>query len=144
VEIPYKIAADTMNDITNHVVDYAVHNPALAVSMRKQGKWRILGIGASERLKSVPDLPTMTELGIPMNVVGWRSATVPAGTPRPIVDQINTWFNEVLATDETKAFLANIGGDAFINTPDQAQALLLKDIENWHEYVKIAKITPLG
>jgi len=144
VEVPYRVAADTLNDIASGTVDYAIHNPVLALAQQRQGRMRILGIGAAERLTSVPELPTMTELGIPMNVVGWWAATVPAGTPRPVVDEINRWFVDVVSSEETRKFLANGGGDAFVNSPDQAQALLLRDIENWKEYVKIAKITPLG
>jgi tripartite-type tricarboxylate transporter receptor subunit TctC len=144
LEVPYKTAADTMNDITSGAVDYAIHNPVLALSQQRAGKMRILGVGSKDRLQSVPELPTMTELGIPMNVVGWWAATVPAGTPRPIVDLINSWFVEIVGSDETRKFLSNLGGDPFINTPEQAQALLLKDVENWHDYVRIAKIAPLG
>ena len=105
---------------------------------------RILGVGASERFQSVPDIPTMTEQGIPMNVIGWWSATVPAGTPRDVVSQINKWFAQVHANDETRKFLSNLGGDPLIKTPDEAQAMLLKDVENWRDYIRIAKITPQG
>jgi helicase len=52
-------------------IDYAVHNPVLALSQYREGKMRILGVGSNERLAAVPDLPTMTEQGIPMNVIGW-------------------------------------------------------------------------
>jgi hypothetical protein len=47
---------------------------------------------------------------------------VPAATPRPIIE-LNKWFNEVLATKETRAFLNSFGGDPFITTPDEGQAL---------------------
>ncbi len=142
VEVPYKIAADTLNDIFSGAVDYAIHNPVLALAQRNQGKMRILGVGADERFQSVPDIPTMAEQGVPMNVIGWWSATVPAGTPKNIVDQINKWFVDIESTEETKKFLSNLGGDPLIKTPEEAQAMLVKDVENWREYVRIAKITP--
>jgi len=144
VEITYKTAADTMNDIFSGAVDYAVHNPVLALAQRRQGKMRILGVGAEKRFKSIPDVPTMTELGVPMNVTSWWAATVPAGTPRPVVDQINKWFVDIVSSDETQKFLSNLGGDPFVLTTDQAQALMLEEIDNWREYVRLAKITPLG
>jgi tripartite-type tricarboxylate transporter receptor subunit TctC len=144
VEVPYKTAADSINDIFSVAVDYAIHNPVLALAQRNQGKMRILGVGASERFQAVPEIPTMTEQGIPMNVIGWWAATVPAGTPKNVVNQINKWFVDVESTDETKKFLSNLGGDPLIKTPDEAQAMMLKDIENWRDYVRIAKITPQG
>jgi tripartite-type tricarboxylate transporter receptor subunit TctC len=69
---------------------------------------------------------------------------VPAATPRLIVDQINRWFNAMLASDETRAFLTNYGGDPWSSTPDEGQARLLKDIHDWEDYVRIAKLKPQG
>ena len=114
VEVPYKTAADTINDMISGALDYAVHNPVLALAQQREGKMRILGVGSNERLQAVPDLPTMTEQGVPMNVIGWWAATVPAGTPKPAVDLINKWFVDVVSTDETKKFLNNLGGDPLI------------------------------
>ena len=86
----------------------------------------------------------MTEVGIPMDLMGWFSAMVPAATPRPVVDQINAWFRQVIATDETKAFLNKFGADPWVASVDEAQARLLKDIQDWGEYVRVAKIQPQG
>jgi len=144
VEIPYKTAADTINDMFSGAVDYAIHNPVLALAQQREGKMRILGVGSNERLQAVPDLPTMSEQGIPMNVIGWWAVTVPADTPPAAIATINKWFVDVVSTDETRKFLNNLGGDPLITTPDEAQALMLKDIDNWREYVRIARITPQG
>ena len=76
--------------------------------------------------------------------LGWFAAMVPAATPRPVVDQINRWFNQILATDETRSFLTSYGGDPWSSTPDEGQARLLKDIQDWEEYVRIAKLKPQG
>ncbi len=92
----------------------------------------------------MPELPTMTELGIPMDLTGWWAAMVPAGTPKPVVDKINQWFVQIVSTEETKKFLNSFGGDPFINTPEQAQELFLKAIKDWGDYVRIAKIVPQG
>jgi tripartite-type tricarboxylate transporter receptor subunit TctC len=144
VEVTYKTASDTVNDMLSGQLDYAVHNPVFALAQHREGKMRILGVGSNERLKALPDLPTMTEQGIPMNVIGWWSASVPAGTPKPAVEAINKWFVQVVGSEEATKFLNNFGGDTLITTPDQAQQMMLKDIDNWKDYVRIAKITPTG
>ena len=144
LEISYKTAADSMNDFFSGTVDYAIHNPVLALSQRKQGKMRILGVGSAERFKSIPEVPSMTEQGVPMNVSSWWAATVPAGTPPDVVIQINDWFVEAVGAPDTKAFLENLGGDPFISTPQQAQSLMLEEVDNWREYIKVARIKPLG
>jgi tripartite-type tricarboxylate transporter receptor subunit TctC len=74
-----------------------------------------------------------------MDMTIWWAATG-AGTPKPIVDQINKWFGQVLATDDVKKFLNSFGGDVNIQTPEQAQANFLAAIPQWIEFVKIAKL----
>ena len=59
-----------------------------------------------------------------MDLLGWFAAMVPMGTPRPVVEQMNKWFNEINATDESKKFLNSIGGDPWITTPEEGQARL--------------------
>jgi tripartite-type tricarboxylate transporter receptor subunit TctC len=143
VEVPYKLAQDSLNDMRSGRIDFAPHDPVFALSQRREGRLRILAIASGERLKTTPDIPTMQESGVSgMDLVGWWSVAVPAATPRPIVEQLNAWFNQILATEDTKAFLNKFGGDPFISTPDAAQALLEKEVKAWGDYVKIAKIEP--
>jgi tripartite-type tricarboxylate transporter receptor subunit TctC len=66
------------------------------------------------------------------------------GTPRPIVDLLNKWFNEVNATAESKKFLNSIGGDPWITTPDEGQARLVRNVKDWSDYVRTANIEPQG
>ena len=136
VTFPAVVSAvtDTVNDLLSGSLDYMVQNPVFALAQHKEGKMRVLGVGSNERLQAVPDLPTMTEQGIPMNVIGWWSASVPSATPKEAVNTINKWFVDAVGTPEAKTFLNNGGGDPLITTPDQAQQMMLKDIENWREY----------
>jgi tripartite-type tricarboxylate transporter receptor subunit TctC len=85
----------------------------------------------------------MAEAGVPgVELLTWFAAMVPAATPRPIVDKLNKWFNEVLATEETKKFLNSFGGDPFITTPEDAQALFRQGVKDWERFVRMAKIEP--
>jgi len=144
VEVVYRTASDSLNDQLNGNVDYSMHNPVYAVSQHVEGRMRVLGVSSGQRLEAFPDWPTMAEQGVPMDLTGWWAALVPAGTPKPVVDQINGWFKEIVATPDAKKFLNGLGGDAYIDTADNAQALFLKEIDNWREYVRLAKITPQG
>lgn len=144
LEVAYKTAEQSLNDIFSGAVDYAVHNPVLALAQRREGKMRILGTGSAKRFEAIPDVPTMTEQGIPMNVTSWWAATVPVGTPPAVCAQINKWFVDVVSSEETVAFLKGLGTDPFVSTAEQAHALMLEEIKNWNDYVKLAKIAPLG
>jgi tripartite-type tricarboxylate transporter receptor subunit TctC len=145
VEVPYKNAIDSLNDQLSGAIDYAVHDPVYALAEQRKGDLRILAVSTADRLKANPDFPTMKELGITdLDLMGWWAAMVPQGTPKPIADQINKWFDQVVATEETRKFLASFGGDQLTLPQDKAQELFLKDINNWADYVRIAKIVPSG
>ena len=144
VEVVFRVGMESLNDLLSGAIDYGMYDPVFSMSQAREGRLRMLAVSTAQRVQAVPDLPTMTELGIPMDLLGWFSAMVPAATPRPVVDQINAWFSKVVAMEETKAFLNRFGGDPWVATPDEAQARLLKDIKDWGDYVRVAKITPQG
>jgi len=144
VEVSYKTAPDSINDMTSGAVDYGMHDPVFALAQQREGRLRILGVSTGKRLDATPELPTMSEQGVEMDLTGWWALMVPQGTPKPIVDQLNKWMVEVVSSPETKKFLNQFGGDPLIETPEVAQARLIKDVESWKQYIEIAKIVPQG
>jgi tripartite-type tricarboxylate transporter receptor subunit TctC len=140
VEVQYRLAAESMNELLSGKLDYGLHDPIFAFSQVREGRLRALAVSTGERLKSQPDIPTMKESGIPMDLSLWWGVLVPSGTPKPILDKINQWFKEIVSTEETKKFLAASGADPMIRTPEQAQAMFQKAIQEWGEYVRMAKI----
>jgi len=144
VQVNYKTGFDTANDVKSGAVDYAVLDPVYALAQQREGRLRILAIASGQRMEGFPELPTFGEQGVPLNMTGWWAAFVPATTPRPIVDKLNAWFNQVQALPETKTFHNTYGSDPWIMTPEQGQARFLQDIKDWAEYARIAKIEPQG
>jgi len=140
VEVPYKVGADTLNDLASGALDFGMYDPVFAMSQQRNGKLRILGIGVGERLQAAPDLPTLSEQGVKMDLPVWFGAMVPAATPKPVVAQLNAWLNEIVKREDMKKFLNSFGSDPWASTPEEAQARLLKDIKDWADYVRIAKI----
>jgi tripartite-type tricarboxylate transporter receptor subunit TctC len=144
VEVAYRTSADYMNDLASGNIDYAIPDNVFAVAQARAGRLRILAVSTGERMQSAPDYPTLKESGFPIVLGAWWAALVPAGTPRPIVEQLGKWVSTVTGSDEGKAFLANIASDAWVSSPDEAQAFFLKEIEQWGEYVRIANIEKQG
>ena len=143
VEVPYRTANDSLNDFASGRLDYGMMDPVFALSQSRAGRLRMLAVSTSHRMQAVPELPTMTEAGVPgVELLTWFAVMVPSATARPIVDKINKWFNEVLATEETKKFLNSFGGDPFIATPEEGQALFRQGVKDWEGFVKAAKIEP--
>jgi len=144
VEVNFRMAQDSLNDMASGAIDYACHDPQFTSAQVTQNRLRVLGIASAQRLESNPGFPTMKEQGIDMDLNGWFAAFVPTATPRPMVDQLNKWLNQILVTDEAKKFLAQFASDVMMSTPDEGQARLVRDINAWGDYVRIAKIEPQG
>ncbi len=145
VEVRYKDSAGALNDMASGRVDYGMHDPVFSLAQQREGRLRVLAHSSGQRLAAIPDIPTMAESGVPgMDLTSWWAVLLPSATPRPIVDRVNSWFNQVLAMDDTRAFLNKFGGDPFISTPDAAQALFIKEEAAWGEYVRLARIEPQG
>ena len=144
VEVVYRTAVDSLNDLKSGAIDYAMYDNIFGAAQSREGRVRILAVSSKERLQANPNLPTMTEVGTPMDILGWFAAMVPSATPRPIVDDINRMFNQVTSSEDGKKFLNNIASDPWVTTPDQGQACLNQQIREWGDYVKLAKIDPQG
>jgi len=140
IDVPYRTGPESLNELLSGRIDYAIHDPIFALAQAREGRIRILAVSTGKRLLSQPDIPTMTESGIPMDLSLWWGVMVPSATPRPIVDKINGWFSQIVSAPETKKFLADSGADPLINTPEKAQEMFQTAIKEWGEYVRIAKI----
>jgi tripartite-type tricarboxylate transporter receptor subunit TctC len=142
VEVEYKTAPDSINDMLSGRLDYAAHDPVFALAQAREGRMRILGVSTGERLKANPDMKTMKEQGVDMDLTGWWAAMVPIGTNKEAKAKITEWFNKAVNDPETVKFLNSFGGDPLTETPEAGQARLLKDIDLWIDYAKVAKIVP--
>jgi tripartite-type tricarboxylate transporter receptor subunit TctC len=143
LEVNYRSAPDSLNEMLSGKIDFGMHDPVFSLAQQREGRLRILAVSTGKRLDAMPDQPTMTELGIAMDLTGWWAAMVPAATPKPVVDKIHQWFVQIVSSDETKKFLNSFGGDPYINTPEQAQAMFERDVKAWGDYVRLAKIEPM-
>lgn len=142
VEVKYKTGTEALKEMESGAIDYALHDPQVALQEARKGTIRLLAAATSSRLASVPDVPSMTELGYAMDLQGWFAAMVPAATPDDVVMTINKWFNTVLATPDAQDFLNKFGGEPWISTPEIGQARLLKDLKDWGPYVAAAGLVP--
>ena len=137
VEVAYKTAPDSLNEHAQRQASTTACTIRCSRSRRqREGRLRILAVCDRQAPRARPDMPTMTELGVPMDLTGWWAAMVPAGTPRPVVDKINNGSCRSWRSEETKKFLNKFGGDPYINTPERGAGACSKDIKDWGDYVQ--------
>lgn len=143
LQVQYRTSVDFINDMLGGRIDFVMGDPVFALARIREGKMRPLGVSTGQRIKSLPDIPTLQEAGIPkvdMNL--WWVTAAPAGTPQPIIDKLNGWFTEIGKMDETREFLGRFGAEPFIATSAQTKAHIDKEIADWAEYVRLAKLEP--
>jgi tripartite-type tricarboxylate transporter receptor subunit TctC len=139
-EVIYRTSTDSLSEMKAGRIDYALYDAVAASAQLRQGRVRILAVSSTNRLGAAPDIPTMSESGVPMQLDLWWGVLVPAATPDPIVNKINEWFTKIVSTPETKKFLNDSGADPLTRTPAEAQKMFQTAIKEWGEYVKLAKI----
>ena len=141
--VPYKQNVQALTDLLLGQLDFLTFDATWASGQAKGGKIRILAATATKRSVALPEVPTLAELGYGGNDVSpWWGVVVAAGTPKPIVDRLSDWFNQITAAEDTKQFLANSAFDPLPGSPEQMQALLKTDAVRWKRYVELAKIEP--
>ncbi len=107
----------------------------------ESGAVRALAVTSAARAATYPDVPTLTEAGVPdYDVSSWNALMVRAGTPPPIVAALNRAVNEVLADPATRATLAGSGVEVRGGTPEAMGALLAADTVRWTEVIEKAGI----
>jgi len=140
VEVSYKSAVDSLNDLASGSIDFAVFDPTMALAQQKEGRLRILAVSSGDRFRPTGDIPTFKEQGINIDLLGWWAAMVPAKTPDHVARTINQWFADALADPETVTFLINNGADVLVMSPDEANTYFLEDIQTWARLVEMARI----
>jgi tripartite-type tricarboxylate transporter receptor subunit TctC len=89
----------------------------------------------------MPDVPTVQEAGISgFDVTSWNALFAPKGTPEPIIQKLNATLKEILATEEIKARLLDLGIEARSETPAELTERLRSDIEKWRAVIEKAGI----
>jgi tripartite-type tricarboxylate transporter receptor subunit TctC len=112
-----------------------------SLSAVQVGQLRALGIAASKRAASMPDVPTFAEQGITdQDAETLTGIVAPAGTPKEIVDLLYREIAKAVAQPEVKERLTTLGFDPVANTPDEFGARIKLEIEKWGKVVRDAKL----
>jgi tripartite-type tricarboxylate transporter receptor subunit TctC len=142
VYVPYKVTVDALTGVVGGGVDFISYDATWAVTQHPS-RIRILAVTAAKRSGALPDIPTLSELGLgEFDIAPWFGVVVPAGTPRPIIERLAGWFNQITNAEDTKQFLARSALDAFPGTPESMAAHLQAETQRWGRWVKMAKIEP--
>ncbi len=137
VHVPFKGGPEATTALLGGQIDSLFAITSTALPHIAAGKLRALGVTSRQRTALLPQVPTVAESGLPgFEAVTWFGFTVPAGTPREIVDRLNGEIGKVLAMPEIKQQLARQGIDVGGGTPEQFGAYMHDEFAKWGALVK--------
>jgi tripartite-type tricarboxylate transporter receptor subunit TctC len=139
--IPYRGSAPALTDLMGgHVAIYFSSLPP-AVELAKEGKVHALAVTGAARSPVFPDLPTVSEAGLPgYEAVLHYGIVAPAGTPKPIVVKLNTALRQGLAAPDTRERMATDGTEPLASTPEEYAADIDREETKWSAVVRKAGI----
>jgi tripartite-type tricarboxylate transporter receptor subunit TctC len=135
--IPYKGSAPMLIDLMSGQVNMAFDNLSASMVHIKAGKLKALATTGTTRSAALPELPTVSEAGLPgYESTSWNAVFAPAGTPREVIDKLNREINAILQSPETRKYFAEQGAEAGGGTPEQLGALVRSETVKWSKVVK--------
>jgi len=141
VHVPYKGDTPAITDLLGGQIDMYCSTITGLVSYTKSGKLKGLGVTSSKRAVSIPDVPTIEEAGVPgYELSSWYGILAPAGTPRPIVDQLNAAIVKIVAMPDVQKAMIDGGSEPYSNTPEEFMARIRADVDKFTKVVKDAGI----
>jgi tripartite-type tricarboxylate transporter receptor subunit TctC len=143
-QVPYRGAGPALVDLLSGQVDMESQSAIVSGQLIKSGKLKAYAIIGRKRFAGLPDLPTLGELGYKkLDIDFWHMLLAPAGTPRPIIDKLNSALRAALADAKVQKSFADGGMDEFgpgEQTPEAASVLLKREIKLWGEVIRANKI----
>ena len=139
--IPYKGGGPGLIALLSGEVVMYFGNVPTVIRQARDGKLRAIATTGAKRTPVAPDIPTVAEAGVPgYEVATFYGLSVPAKTPRPIMDRLHSEIVRVLNAPDIREKLQGLGADPVGNTPEQYTAFMQAEIAKWTKVIKAAGI----
>ena len=139
--IPYRGAAPAMADVMGGQVPCMFLDLASGLSVIQSGKVRALAIGSAKRIATLPDVPTLGEVGVAdTEVFAFQGILGPKGLPANVTQRLNADLNKALASPAVVKRMQDFGMEALPGTPEQFRALARAEAKRWGEVIKAAGV----
>jgi tripartite-type tricarboxylate transporter receptor subunit TctC len=138
VNVPYKGGGPAITALISGEVDFEFATALAARPHLESGKVKAFAVTTAKPAKAYPDLPTMTATYPEFDVDNWYAMFMPAGTPKPIIDKLNSEILKALKASDVQEFMAKEGGQPVGSTPEELTAMFKREV------VKYAKVIEAG
>lgn len=143
VHVPYKGLPPAMSDTAAGELVMTWNSITASAEFIKAGRVRALGIGSNKRSALMPEIPTISEAGLPGYELGsWYGMFAPAGTSQAIVRQLHAEIVKAINDPSLKQQFAALSAEAVGSTPAEFREVLKKDIVKWAKVARAANVKP--
>ncbi len=140
--VPYRGGNQAILSTVAGDTQFSLMSSLVSAPHIQSGKLRALAAGSLQRDPSFPDVPTMVEAGYPgIEAVTWVGMFAAAGTPRPVIDRLNTEINRIIREPDVAAKLRQQDFTLIGGTPEQFAALISDEIKRWTAIARANRIT---
>jgi tripartite-type tricarboxylate transporter receptor subunit TctC len=142
VHVPYKGTAPALIDLMGGHVDLFFDNLGAEIAPYRSGKVRILAVADSRRAKTIPDVPTFVELGLPaIDAVTWFAVMAPPATPDTAVREVQGAMSAALKLPDVEKHFEEFGAEPRGWTPDETGRFVRAEAVKWRDVIKNANVT---
>jgi tripartite-type tricarboxylate transporter receptor subunit TctC len=142
--VPYKGTGPAMNDLLGGQVDFMIDQTTNTTSHIKAGKIKVYSVTTANRLPSLPNVPTMTEAGLPnYRMTVWHALYAPKATPKPIIERLSKALQDALKDANLIQRYSELGAEVVPQdraTPEALRTHLKSEIEKWGPIIKRAGV----
>lgn len=139
--VPYKGGSPAATDLMAGHLNMMFEMGYAALPSIQGGRVRPIAVTSAERISILPDVPTLSELGVKgFESYNWQGIIVPAGTPKPIIAKLNQAFNEILKDPEVSKAITSVGSQAVGGSPEYFGTFIANETAKWAKVIQSANI----
>jgi tripartite-type tricarboxylate transporter receptor subunit TctC len=140
-EIPYKAIGAELPDLLAGHVGAAYLAPVVVAQHIRSGKLIALGVAGARRIPILPEVPTLAEAGLPnVEASGWNGLFVPAGTPRAVIQRLQSDVAAVMATPAFREDAQSLGYELGGEGAEEFSAYIKSELQRWGQVIRDANI----
>ncbi len=130
--VPYRSQPQAIQDLIGGIVDVVFSDFLAALPSVEANRIRAIAVTSSQRSRALPEVPTVHEAGVPgYEMWAWTASYAPAGTPQPILDQLNRWIVAAMKSATIVKIVEQTAGETFAGAPAELAAFQSREIEAW-------------
>jgi tripartite-type tricarboxylate transporter receptor subunit TctC len=138
--VPYKGGGPSMGSLVSGETDFLFATGPVATPQIKSNRVRPLAVTTPKKSSAFPDLPTMTSIYPGLESDNWYAMFFPAGTPKPIVDKLNSEIAKALKTKLIQEFMPREALDPVASSPEELEANFKREIARYAKIIKAGNI----